>query len=202
MIFNKQISLSGLALSLFTFTNLLTVANLAFAQGPSNARTQLFILEKNRNPENIMVIYTQLDSECRVQKKRGGSDAIVFDFHWLMNRKDFKKVNPIIKQEIRKRLELLPSSDTHSFSVLMNDLKELDTDIKDFKLVVNAYKEKGKCVADSILKLGESDKNKKIKLESIYAESKGFLMPTVVAVTVKGTDVSTGEKVTRKYMGK
>ncbi|MBC7464666.1 MAG: hypothetical protein H7256_01620 [Bdellovibrio sp.] len=177
-------------------------AGVAFAQGPAFERTPLFILEKNRNPENIMVIYTQLDSECRVQKKRGGSEKVVFDFYWLMKRKDFKQVNPIIKKEIRSRLELLPSNDTHSFSVMMNDLKELDTDIKDFKLIVTANKKKGNCVTESILKLGESDQNKKVKLESIYAESKGFLIPTVISVTVNGIDAETGAKVTRKYMKK
>lgn len=164
----------------------------------------LFIFEKNRNPQNLMVVYTKLDGKCRVLTKHDAEGtAPIFDFYWLMDGKKFKPVAFAIKSGIRSRLKILPAQDKNSISILMNNLKEVDTDLKDFTLSVQTHFNKnGGCDVKSLITLGPSDKNATLQLKSIYAESKGYLFPTLISITLKGTDLKTGAFVERKYLAK
>lgn len=186
------------------FLTLIFLLNGSFAMAQLETGVQqLFIFEKNRNPQNMMVVYTRLDDRCRVITQAANDKNPTFDFYWLMNRQTYKPVAFLIKKEIRNRLKLLSSSDSFSFSILMNDLKEVQTDINNFTLSVHseALKNKG-CTANSFLTLGPSDQNMTIRLQSIYAESKGFFFPKLISITLKGVDVKTGQLVERKYFAK
>jgi len=180
-------------------TSVATQASIAEDKiGPHNI---IFMYEKNRNPQNTMAVYTQLDSKCHVQKIK--ADTPVFDFYWLMDRANYKPVNPIIKREVRKRLEVLPTKDDSSFSVVMNNLKELNTGLVSFRLTVKAKNQAdGSCKAEAFLKLGPSDKNAEIRLQSIYAEAEGLFLPALRAITLTGIDTKTGKVTTRKYLAR
>lgn len=159
----------------------------------------LFNVEKNVNPQNIMVVYSKLDQDCRFLKDNYGPQ---FDFYWLMDRASYKKVNSIIKSEIRKRLEVEPWIDTNEFSVILRDLEQVDMDIAEPKVTVRSKGYAGKCQVSSQITLGPSDKNRTIRLTSIYTEGTQSLSPRILSVTLNGVDIKTGKKVTRRYLGK
>lgn len=159
----------------------------------------ILIVEKNVNPQNKLVVYTKVDGNGRIQTD--GSSRPVLDFYWLMGGRNYKPVNGLIKGEIRKRfVSQWGGGDRSSrFVVEMNDLKEVDCDIKDPKLEVFTG-ENGEI--EAMMNLGPSDGNKRIRVKSIYTEGR-TMPPTVDSVTVKGEEVadnnSSGKKVSRTY---
>jgi hypothetical protein len=167
----------------------------------------ILIVGKNVHPENLMVVYTKVDANGRFVADPADRDRPVFDFYWLMDGKTYKPVNGLIKNEIGKRLEcqLGPSGrDTH-FVVNVNDLKEVNSDIKEPKMDVYAKRNGGACDVEAQINLGPSDGNMRIKLSSIYTEGRAF-PPAVYSVTLKGEEIVngklTGKKVARRYEAK
>lgn len=166
---------------------------------------RIFVFEKNENPQNIMVIYTQVDSGCRFLTDRTDGGKPTFDFYWLMERRSYKPVHPLIRGGIQERLEVNPTSDRQLFYVRINDLKEMQQDIQDPRLQVRSRAVDGRCQVTGSLTLGPSDGNRTIRLTSIYTEAKKTLLPPFrkpVSVTLNGVDVKTGQSVSRKYMAK
>ncbi len=167
----------------------------------------ILIVNKNVNPENHMVIYTKVDASGRLLRDPSGGDRPVFDFYWFMEGKTYKPVNAMIKQEIRKRLEFQssPSDQTKHFIINVNDLKEVNSDIKEPKVDVFASERGGVSKVEAQMILGPSDGNMRIRLSSIYTEGRAF-PPAVYAVTLKGEEIVdgqlTGKKVTRRYNAK
>lgn len=162
---------------------------------------RLFTVEKNENPGNILVLYTKLDGNCNIQNE---SKSPVFDMYWLMNRATYKPTHSLIKKGVRERLQLVPSN-AQTFYVKVNDLKEVNSDLSDPRLIVEADKLKGQCKVRSLLTLGPSNKYAKIQLSSIYTEAVKTVVPPfrkLVSVTLNGVDVNTGAKVSRKYLAK
>ena len=129
----------------------------------------------------------------------------VFEFYWKMDRKNYKPVHQMIKNEIRERLSLVSSKDPDRFSVKINDLSEVKNDIADPHLDIRAEAEKeadGDCKVEALMTLGPSDQNATINLESIYSESKKTIVPPfhkLIAVTLRGTDIKTGEEISHRY---
>lgn len=167
----------------------------------------ILVVEKNVNPQNLMVIYTKVDAKGLFLANPADQDRPVFDFYWLMDGKNYKPVNGMIKNEIGRRFECQPSpSDraTH-FVINVNDLKEVNSDIKEPK--VDVYANGGGAAHDveAQITLGPSDGNMRIKLSSIYTEGRAF-PPAVYSVTLKGEEIVNGKltekKVARKYDAK
>src|SRR4030095_8155816 len=110
----------------------------------------------------------------------------------------------LIKNEIGKRFEsqLSRTNPATHFIVNLNDLKEVDCDIKDPKIDVYAGRGGGARDVEAQMSLGPSDGNLRIKLTSIYTEGRAF-PPAVYSVTLKGEEIvdgkPTGKKVARKY---
>lgn len=162
---------------------------------------RLFTVEKNENPENILVLFTKLDANCHFKEE---SDAPVFDMYWLMNRSSYKPTHSLIKSGVKERLQLIPTS-PDSFFVQINDLKEVNSDLTDRRMTVATDKVQGQCKVQSTLNLGPSDKYAKIQLNSIYSESVKVITPPfykLKSVTLNGVDINTGAKVSRKYLAK
>jgi hypothetical protein len=171
------------------------------------AHQPILIIEKNVHPENRMVVYTKVDADGRFVPDPNNPDRPLLDFYWLMDGKTYKPVNPLIKSEIRKRLELQPASDgaANHFVVSINDLKEVNSDIKQPKVRVSIGGTAEDRDVDAEMKLGPSDNNVRIKVSTIYTEGRAF-PPAVYSVTLRGEEVAkgklTGRKVTRKYDAK
>jgi len=167
----------------------------------------ILIVEKNVHPENLMVVYTKVDADGHFVPDPNDPDRPLLDFYWLMDGKTYKPVNALIKSEIRKRLQLQPASDgdaTH-FVVSINDLKEVNSDIKQPKVRVSIGGTADDRNVDAEMKLGPSDNNVRIRVSTIHTEGRAF-PPAVYSVTLKGEEVTkgklTGRKVTRKYDAK
>jgi len=199
---------------MFKMTSLLIAASLkapmAWAQSSQvntipqiGSHHRLFIYEKNENPQNILVVYSKLNEQCQIQKLEGGN---LFDFYWLMDRQTYKPTHPLIKSGIRDRLQAVEAKST-SFDLLLSDLKEVQTDIPEGRLSIEALKNAdGSCgEMKAFITLGPSDGHARIQLESIYAEAAKTWNPLtrkLVSVTLKGTDIKTGQVISHKFMAR
>lgn len=162
----------------------------------------LFTFEKNENPQNILVLYTKLDNNCHVSED---AHIPVFDMYWLMDRLTYKPTNSLIKSGIKDRLQVIPTNESEGFYIVINDLKEVNSDLKDPRLTVIADKQQGQCKVRSLFNLGPSDKNATIQLTSIYSEATKTVVPPfrkLKSVTLNGINALTGAKISRKYLAK
>jgi hypothetical protein len=165
-------------------------------------------IEKSVNPRNKLVAYTRLDEKCRVVRdpKQGGRP--VFDFYWLMDGTRYKRVHPLIKRGIRKRLEVAaspPKSRDGAFSVRLNELDAVEHDLGASPLFwIRAEKKGAGCSAEARITLGPSNKNAVIRLDTIYSEAdlKGRFSAKVKTIALKGADVRTGKPLVRVYRAK
>lgn len=171
------------------------------------AHHRVLIVEKNVNPQNMMVIYTKVDADGRFSTDPANRNQPVFDFYWLMDGRDYKPVNAMIKAAIRKRFESqwYSRDEANRFTVNVNDLKEVNCDIKEPKMDVYARDTGGKRSVEAEMTLGPSDGNLRIKLSSIYTEGRA-VPPALHAVTLKGKEIVngnvTGRVIIRKYVAK
>lgn len=160
----------------------------------------VFIFEKNENPQNILVTYVKLNRDCRFESDPE-SGRPVFDFYWLMDRKRYKPVHPMIKSGIRQRLEFVSQSeDSKSFTLRLSELNQIDPSLKSTDVVIRTLKKGSKCLVEGVVGLGSPQE--KMRLESIYSESKKTIFPPfrkVESVTLTGFTLAGGEKITRTY---
>jgi len=198
---------ASLAISLLA-VSLLRVAAAEVTNIPEvGAHQPILVVGKNVNPQNLMVSYTRVDANGRFLANPADQDRPVFDFYWLMDGKNYKPVNGLIKSEIGKRFgcQLSPSDRATHFVINMNDLKEVNSDIKEPKLDVYVNGSTGAGDVEAQMTLGPSDGNMRIKLSSIHTEGRAF-PPAVYSVTLKGEEIvngkPTGKKVARKYDAK
>ena len=168
------------------------------------AHYPILTVAKNVNPKNLMVVYTKVDAAGRFLKNAADRNRPVLDFYWLMDGKNYKPVNGLIKNEIGKRLacHLGPTGNETHFSVNVNDLKEVDSDIREPKMDVCFQQSGDTRKVQAQMSLGPSDGNIRIKLSSIYTEGSAF-PPAVYSVTLHGEQIVdgklTGKKITRRY---
>jgi len=165
---------------------------------------RIFVYEKNENPQNILVVYGKIDPKGQIQP---ASEGGLFDFYWLMDRQNYKPTNALIKSGIRERLQVVQTSTRSSFDILLADLKEVQTDIPDARLTIQAEKQSDgtQTGLGAYITLGPSDHNARIKLESIYAEAAKSWNPLsrkLISITLKGVDVKTGQTISRKYLAR
>ena len=169
----------------------------------------IVIVEKSVHPQNQLAVYTRLDGQCRVLRDPKQGDRPALDFYWLMDRSRYKRVNPLIKRGIRKRLQVeagsaSPSGDG-SFSVRLNELDAVEHDLGAApRLQVRAKKTAEGCTAEARIALGPSDQNAVIRLDAIYSEAamNGRFSAKVKSIALKGVDVKTGKPVVRIYRAK
>ena len=169
---------------------------------------KIVTVEKSVHPQNQLVAYTRLDEQCRVLRDPKQANRPVFDFYWLMDRSRYKRVNPLIKSGIRKRLQVgasPPKSRDGSFSVRLNELDAVEHDLGATPLLwVYAEKTASGCAAEARITLGPSDQNAVIRLDTIYSEAEmtGRFSAKVKSIALKGADVKTGKPVVRVYRAK
>jgi hypothetical protein len=184
----------------------LILTGMAHANGlktlePVGPHYPILSFEKNENPQNIMVIYAKTDKNCHFVPAQGKS---ILDFYWLMNRKDFKPVHPLIKSGIRRQLEIeeVGQDEGETFYIRINDLKRLKSDLPDTRIKVQARHTDQGCKVETLFTLGESDHARVLRLTAIAVESaKTFFPPfrKVVSVTLEGHDVASGAAVKRTF---
>lgn len=186
--------------------------SIAFARPITNipeigAHQAIFNVEKNVNPENIAIVYTKVDAQCRFLTDPSNRDQPIFDFYWMMGGTSYKPMNSFFKSEFSRRMAFADGGGDRSthFQLVANDLKEVNQDLgQEPKLDVVAIKGDSGCDVQAFITLGPSDGSARIRLDSIYGEGRTF-PPKVLAVTLKGEVVDkngkgTGKKVARRFV--
>lgn len=200
-----RIALLGVTMAITAPIVASSEAKTAVTLDPIGTHYPIFVVEKNENPQNILVAYTRLDSKCHVVEDPATKKPFL-DYYWMMDREHYKPVHRLIKSGIRDRLEVQPVStgggsiaSSAAFSVRVNDLKELRQDLGTPLLSVETKTQGDGCDVEAYIVLGPSDQNRRLHLETIYTESKTSFLPPfrkVVSVTLKS------ESFERKYLAR
>ncbi|MFA6235957.1 MAG: hypothetical protein WC635_01415 [Bacteriovorax sp.] len=152
-------------LSLYIIAATLLIAQNAFAG--ASVEKKLFTMEKNYNAENIMVISTQTDDNCKFLSKNNE----YLEFYWMMDRSTRKEVHPTILKQIKEKIKFSGiNSQRDSFKVQMNDLSELKHDLEEASMEVSSGIENGVCAVKSVIKLGPSASYRKLNLKRTYCD--------------------------------
>jgi hypothetical protein len=165
---------------------------------------KLFTLEKNYNPQNILVIHGQTDKDCKFVTSPKNAERNFVEFYWSMNLGNEKKeVHPAIRDEIKNRFKFLGATSARdSFRMRLNDLTEVKHDLVDTSLEVQSELLNGKCNVKSILVLGASSKYKKINIQRLFCDvSKNLVgIPNGCNyIELHGQDADNGEKISVKF---
>lgn len=173
----------------------------------ANVERKLFTMEKNYNPENIMIIHTQTDRDCRFIKSPKNSEGNYIEFYWNMNSgQQTKEVHSMIRAEIKKRVSFEGVNQARdSFKIRLNDLTELNHDLADTTMEVMSEVSSGKCEVKSVLTLGPSAGYRKIDLNRTFCEvSKNLVgIPNGCSfLQLVGKDLYSGELVKVRFKQK
>jgi hypothetical protein len=178
----------------------------AIPMGPAFQEVRLFVVEKSKNPQNILVVYTQADSQCRVEPVASGSKSYLFDFYWLMGGTRYKPTHPLIKLYARRRFVAQKRFENHKgFKVRLADLKELDHDLPSDMVTVTLYRNsKDGCNARVLIPLGPSAEGRTLEIQSIYSKARTLLgIPIGVRyVELKGRDADNQTPLTVRFNSK
>ncbi len=170
---------------------------------PVGAHYEVFRFEKNENPQNILLVYTRLTDSCEFILE--GEDPLkpIFDFYWLMDKKDYKVVHPLIKSGIQDRLQvMIPANfpqNRNFFAVKVVDLEQINPSLSEILVEIRSRRTNKGCEVFSTFEAGADGK---LILKSIYAESeKTFLPPFRHALLVRfdGVNEKTGKPEQRVY---
>jgi hypothetical protein len=175
----------------------------------------LFFIEKSHHPENIAVVYTKLDTDCRVIPDREHGLLPTFDFYWLLDATRYKPMAGPLKVGTRKRLQFIDTHESQgnltAFAVRTDDLSRVQHDLPSPTVQIKAERQGEACMATAFMTLGPSNGYATIKIESVSTRTepltllkkmRAMVEPDTIqiyAVTVKGTDVATGQPIERTY---
>src|SRR5712692_3659179 len=175
----------------------------------------LFLVEKSYHLENVIVVDTKLDTNCRVIPDREHGFMPTLDFYWLMNETRYKRMAGLLKEGARKRLQFTDANwhkvDPTSFAVRAGDLSRVQHDLQSPTVQIKTERQGDACVAIAFMTLGPSNGNATMKVESVSTRTEPITLlkkiramaePDAIqiyAVTVKGTDIATGQPIERTY---
>ena len=175
----------------------------------------LFLIEKSYHPENITVVYTKLDTHCRVIPDREHGFLPTLDFYWLIDATRYKPMAGPLKAGARKRLQFIDAhgspGDPTTFSVRTDDLSRMQHDLQSPTMQIKAERQGDACVATAFMTLGPSNGNATMKVESVSTKTEPITLLKkmqamanpdsiqIYAVTVKGIDIATGQPIERTY---
>lgn len=187
------------------FSKLLIATTLVLAQNAfaGNAiEKRLFTMDKSYNPENILVISTQTDENCKFLNK----NAEYLDFYWLMDRTTRKEVHPTILKQIKEKVKFSGINNRRdSFKVQMNDLSELRHDLEEASMEVSSAIINGNCSIKSVIKLGPSASYRKLNLKRTYCEVTTNMIGIPNGckfIELEGNDADTNEKLKVRFYSK
>lgn len=175
----------------------------------------LFVVEKSHHPENITVVYTKLDPHCRVLPDRRHGFLPTLDFYWLLDDTHYKPMAGLLKAEVRQRLQFTDPQwyqvDPTAFTVRTSDLARVQHDLPSPSVQIQTARQGDICVAAAYLTLGPSNGSVTIKLDAVSTQTEALtwlktmrVMANpdalqIYTVTVKGTNVATGQPIARTY---
>lgn len=175
----------------------------------------LFRIEKSYHPSNITVVYTKLDQHCSVLPDREHGGQPTLDFYWLIDQTHYKPMAAPLKGGIRQRLQFTdirgPYEGPTAFAVRLNELSRLQHDLPSPTVQITTERHGEACMAMASLTLGPSNGRATMQLESIVTKTEALTLSKkmqvladpgalqVYAVTLKGTDIATGQPIARTF---
>lgn len=213
-VLDGAIKLLKVCAPIFAFVMLFASGKSVLAYGSDNFVTnevgehaRILVVKKSVNPQNLMAVYTKVASDCSFLPDPAQSGHVLFDFYWLMDGSRYKPVNSLIKREIRNRLDAKATRDPFSFTVMVNDLRQVKTDIpeQNFKLDVVSTKTPKGCAVKGLMTLGPSAGNARIVLKELYTNASVNIFTRSVKVrqiVLTGTDAKTGAPVRQTFAGR
>ncbi len=173
------------------------------AMAEPHREIRLFVVEKSKNPQNILVVYAHVDAACKIQPIVDAAGPHLFDFYWLMDRTRFKPTHRLIKKAVRKRFVPLKSSiRDRRFKVLLADLKELIHDLPSATMDVEIKRDaQGACQGRAMLALGPAHANRTLVIDTIYSKAKTFLgIPVGIHyIELRGKDIDSHAPLTARF---
>jgi hypothetical protein len=164
---------------------------------------RLFVVEKSKNPQNILVVYCKVNPHCEFQGIADAGRDHLYDVYWLMNGTTYKPTHPVIKKIARKRFVPQKAAEqTKRFDVLLSDLKELIHDLPSDRVRVDSYRSPdGSCRIRAVIQLGPSGGNRVMQIDSIYSKARTILgIPIgIYYIELHGTDTRSREKISIRF---
>jgi hypothetical protein len=121
----------------------------------------------------------------------------------------------LLKAGARKRLQFIDADGSQgaatSFAVRTDDLSRVQHDLQSPTVQIKAERQGDACVATAFMTLGPSNGNATMKVESVSTRTEPITWfktmramadldsIQIYAVTLKGTDVATGQPIERTY---
>jgi hypothetical protein len=162
-------------------------------------KLRLFVVEKSKNPQNILVVYCKVNTHCEFQRIHDAGRDHLYDVYWLMNGTSYKRTHPVIKKMARKRFVPQETAlQSGNFNVKLTDLKELIHDLPSDMIHVDAYRSAdGRCRVRALIQLGPSGGNRTMQIDSIYSKARTFFgIPVgIYYIELHGTDMHSREKI-------
>lgn len=197
----KKTTLAAAAPLLWMLLGLL--AQTAALAAGTEEELRLFVVEKSKNPQNILVVYCKVNSGCEFQRIADAGRDHLYDVYWLMNGTTYKRTHPVIKKMARKRfVPQKATQQTRSFNVLLADLKELIHDLPSNMVRVDSYRSPdNRCRVRALIQLGPSGGNRSMQIDSIYSKARTiFGIPIgIYYIELRGTDIRNREKISIRF---
>jgi hypothetical protein len=172
---------------------------------------RILTIEKNENPQNLVLMYTRLDRQCRFVMDDKQGQIPFLDFYWLNDRSRYHEMHALLKRGIRKRLEVQPLSrepnQEGAFAIRIRNLREIRHDLDDPVMLIKAVGKPGadgnnRCEVQAQMKVNVGKSESMVRLEAISAVGKKTFLPPfrkVVSVTLHGVIPKNGERVERTF---
>jgi hypothetical protein len=145
---------------------------------------------KSENPQNVMVVFARLKSDCSFQFKKGNPDL---GFYWLMDGTRYKPVHRLIQNSIRKRaiFKRLPEDPamSHAFMIAVKPDKRLGAEVSGAYLKVQSKREDKTCKVETFFPAPAGGSEPFFAVESFFGESRKTFAPPfrkLTALTVRG----------------
>jgi hypothetical protein len=175
----------------------------------------LFLIAKSHHPENIAVVYTKLDAHCRVIPDREHGFLPTLDFYWLLDETRYKPMAKLLKAGVRKRLQFTNANwhkiDPTSFAVRTGDLSRVHHDLPSPTVQIKTERQGDACLGTAYMTLGPSNGHATMQVTTVSTRTEAITLlkkmrammdPEAIqiySVTVKGTDIATGQPLERTY---
>ncbi|OQW46932.1 MAG: hypothetical protein A4S09_03225 [Proteobacteria bacterium SG_bin7] len=169
------------------------------ASGPNSTNLKplhLFDIRKSYNPQNVLVIYSEVTAECKFPETQRPQELI--DFYWRMREgtDDACKKESAVKEKIRTKIKIQSVSEDRGHMVIyLDDLDKVKHDLPDRAATITLSKAKDtSCNVQVSFATSSVDKNKKLQLQCVYGEPimLFFGLPSPVeeveSLTLFGTD--------------
>lgn len=91
------------------------------------AHYRAFVVSKNVNSANELVVFSELDGNCAFKKDRNEDGQPSFDFYWWMDkRSSYKNPAPALRPYMRDELKVVGNGASGSFTVQSSNIAKLD----------------------------------------------------------------------------